>query len=137
MENKTASYLLSDFVGACGEEPIKVFIFKGAMETAKSDFNLNTQEAVAKFVATGGLEKPQFVNTKPWENNPKPELPVMVDAYHFSSGRKFGYVAFMFQDKTQKWSIKSLKSQSDPRNLAFATDALEEFKKQMSGGSNE
>lgn len=33
----------------------------------------------------------------------------MVDAYGFYSGTTYGYIAFMFQPKTNKWIIKSFK----------------------------
>ena len=114
------TYTFQEFVEACGSGVNKVFIFKGAKETAKSDFNLSTESSVLNFIATGGVESPQFVNTKPWENNPNTKTNIMVDAYHFSSGLKYGYLAFMFQPATEKWSIKSFKKQDDPRNLPFA-----------------
>lgn len=91
------------------------------METAKSDFNLSTQEGVLSFIGNGGLESPCAINTKQWENNPDPNNPIMVDAYDFYSGSIYGYIAFFYQPTTKKWIIKSFKKNSEPdtRNLAF------------------
>ena len=62
------TYTLHEFVAACGSGADKVFIFKGAKETAKSDFNLFTGSFSFEFYSCGGRIA-QFVNTKPWENN--------------------------------------------------------------------
>jgi len=112
---------MDDFLKACTEGTQKVFVHRGAMETARSDFNLNTQERVLRFVGNDGLEKPTFINSKQWENNPDSSTPIQVDAWAFFSGLLHGYIAFFFQPKTKKWNIKSLKknTESDPRNLAL------------------
>ncbi len=96
-------------------------VLKSAMETAKSDFNLNTQKGVLEFIGNRGLESPCFINSKKWEKNPKPNHPIMVDAYNFYSGFIYGYIAFFYQPVTKKWIIKSFKKNSKPdiRNLAF------------------
>ena len=71
------------------------------METARSDFNLNTQESVLSFIGNDGLESPHLINTKAWENNPDTENPIMVDAYGFYSGSMYGYLAFFYQQATK------------------------------------
>ncbi len=124
-------YQLSDLVNDCAVGVSKTYISKGAMETAKSDFNFNTQEEVLGFIGNGGLELPCLSNSKPWGNNPMPENPIMVDAYHFYSGSTYGYIAFFYQPTTKKWVIKSFKKNSEPdtRNLAFK-EALSKLRSQ-------
>lgn len=128
---------MDDFLKACAEGTQKVFVHKGAMETAKSDFNLMTQERVLQFVGDDGLEKPSFINSKPWENNPDPATPIQVDAWGFFSGLLHGYIAFFFQPKTKKWNIKSLKknTDSDPRNLALK-DGLKKLLEKQEGNKS-
>jgi len=116
------AYQLSDLVSACVVGTSKAYISKSAMETAKLDFNLNTQTAVLSFIGNdGGLESPCFINSKQWKNNPNPMNLIMVDAYGFYSGSIYGYIAFFYQSGTSKWIIKSFKKNNEPgaRNLAF------------------
>ena len=131
------AYRLSDLVSACAKTPEKVFVIKGAMVTADSDFQLKTQSAVIAFVGNGGLESPSWINTEPWENNPHPQwrssrdvsVVIWVDAHNFFSGPdKYGYVSFLWSPMTEKWNIKSFKKndKSDPRNLPFK-NALKGF----------
>ena len=88
-------YDLNDFIHNCGEGTSKVFVTQGAIVTARTDFNLNTQASVLEFIANGGLEKPTFINKKAWENNPDKSVVIMVDAYTFFSGLIYGYIAFV------------------------------------------
>ena len=90
------------------------------MKTAQSDFKLGTQGQVLGFIGNGGLEKPHFINSTLWKNNPNPDNEIMVDAYNFFSGICYGYIAF-FQFGTNKWNIKSFKKNRNPdsRNLPF------------------
>lgn len=54
-----------------------------------------------------GLEELEFINTKPWERNPDKGNTIFVDAYEFRTLNKLGYIAFMRNNKTMKWLIKS------------------------------
>lgn len=114
-------YDFQTFVTDCVDGTAKAFVSKGAMDTAKSDFNLNTQEEVLAFIANDGLEKPQFINVVVWKNNKDKTTVIMVDAYAFFSGLLYGYIAFVQSSSTGKWIIKSFKKneQPDPRNLVF------------------
>ncbi len=116
------AYIFGSFVAACSTVT-SVFVTRGAMETATSDFGLITKATVCSFVANGGLESPTFINTAPWDNNPDPAIPIRVDAYSFFSGFTYGYIAFLFQQKTSMWTVKSFKKnkEPDPRNLAILT----------------
>lgn len=113
------TYNFDDFVADCTKAT--VFITKNAALTARSDFNLNTQKNTLHFISNGGLEKPSFINSRIWENNPNPEKIIMVDAWEFFSGYIYGYIAFFHQPLTNKWIIKSFKKNTnpDPRNLAI------------------
>lgn len=118
MNPSTRAYNLQDFTGACSDSA-KVFVIRGAMQTAEADFGLKTMDAVIKFIANEGLESPKYINTKDWENNPnRVTNPIKVDAYSFFSGPEFGYIAFFFNPKTQMWNIKSFKNNegTDPRS---------------------
>jgi len=116
-------YKFDDFVNDCAVGTSKIFVSRGAMETARSDFKLATQNQVLEFIANGGLEKPTFINKKEWENNNDDTVVIMVDAYAFFSGIIYGYIAFVYITKTKKWLIKSFKKHEDPdpRNLVFLT----------------
>jgi hypothetical protein len=116
-------YDFKDFVRACGERG-KVFVRSGAKDSAKRDFSLDTTQKILDFIRHAGLEDLCFFNTKPWENNLNPSDEILVDSYHFSSGTRYGYIAFLYIERTKKWLIKSFKldSDSDPRNLPFADD---------------
>jgi hypothetical protein len=115
-----SAYKLSDLVAACGRAG-EVFPTRGALITARTDFNLLTERDVRGFIANGGLEQPKFINKAPWKRNPDPSVLIEVDAYAFYSGISFGYIAFLFVQKTSKWTIKSFKknTEPDPRNLAM------------------
>lgn len=114
-----SAYDLNNLIKDCIVGTLKASVTKGAMETARTDFNLKTQEAVMRFIGNGGLESPSLNNSKPWKNNPNPSNQVMVDSYDFYSGAAFGYVAFF--RGPQKWIIKSFKKniKLDMRNLVF------------------
>jgi hypothetical protein len=124
----TAAYNLLDLIAACKTNG-KVIVLKNALKCAQDDFQLNTQKAVLDFIFNDGLEKPQYINTKPWINNPAPDAqlnPIQVDAYSFYSGQKQGYFAFFFNTKTNKWLIKSFKPNkySIPRSNIMANQLL-------------
>lgn len=129
-------YAIQDFIDACKDKR-KVYIIRGAQETAGKDFKLKTDEQILAFIVNQGLEKKEFINTKEWENNPNPSKPVMVDAYHFYSGDDlYGYIAFLFNPKTNKWVIKSFKSdpEADPRNFPLRNnEVLQNLKMKLEG----
>jgi hypothetical protein len=123
------TYQLNNLISDCINGTSKASVIKGALETARSDFNLHTQAQILGFIGNGGLESPNFINYKPWQNNPTPKEQIMVDAYAFYSGSVYGYLAFFFQPTTEKWIIKSFKKNAvpDPRHFQFRT-ALIKFK---------
>lgn len=123
MTKPEPEYDLDEFVRDCADGTSKIVVSRGAMETARSDFKLPTQNKVLEFIANGGLEKPTFINKKEWENNADDTVVIMVDAYAFFSGIMYGYIAFVYITKTKKWLIESFKRHEDPdpRNLVFLT----------------
>ncbi len=97
------------------------------MTTARTDFNLLTQEQVQSFIANDGLENLQFKNSEPldakWGFDPLP----MADAYTFTTGTKAGYLAF-FYSPYGRWIIKSFKSSTDGPTLTHGFRMLEILK---------
>ena len=114
------SHNLNEFIKACKSSKV-VGVSINAQDGAKY-FNLNTITSILNFITKGGLENPQFINSKLWEKNPEKSLTIMIDAYGFFSGTKYGYIAFRFHPKLGGWYIKSFKKNKeiDPRNLALA-----------------
>ena len=116
------AYELEDFIKDCSQGFRKVLIWDCAMRTARDEFNLFPARRVLDFIATGGLEKPNFYNSKIWENNPTPETEIMIDAWDFyAGGGTYGYIAFFQQPLNKRWTIKSFKKNDkvDSRNLPF------------------
>lgn len=108
------TYDFDDFIMVCANDEKMVYIGREAIKTARQFLNLKTSHEICSFIGSGGLEKPSFINTTPWDNNPNPSCLIMVDAYSFYSYRSHGYLAFLYQPITQKWIIKSFKEFDDP-----------------------
>lgn len=115
-----AAYEFTDFTSACAIGIEAVHVIRGARVTAESDFNLKTNSEILGFIFNGGLEKPKYIKTKPWENDPK-NSGIMVDSYNFYSGNTKGYIAYLYQPETKKWLLKSFKKDNPPggKNLPF------------------
>jgi hypothetical protein len=121
---RNPGYTYRDFVSACKKGVSDVYVIKGAMKTAKEDFELKTQGDVLKFIARG-LEKLEWVNTKDWENNPNPTIKILVDAYTFAHGvTRRGYIAFLFNNVTSMWLVKSFRNNEDPGGKFKPFEAL-------------
>lgn len=99
-------YTLDEFLDACGE-PGKVAVAYDAKKDAEKYFKLVTEKDLLAFIFARGLEKLTPINCEEWRFNPNKPPAIYVDAYSFYSGNKFGYIAFMFIPKTNKWNIKS------------------------------
>lgn len=121
-------YDFCEFVNACGDTN-KVNVASEAQDNAREHFKLKTKTILLNFIYTGGLESPSHINTKVWEKNPNPSIRIMVDAYSFFSGLKYGYIAFRFNPVLKTWFVKSFKPNTDPdpRNLILAAQ-LQKFK---------
>jgi hypothetical protein len=111
-------YSITDLYVACKDKQDAVMPLRQALTDADKLFGLKTQKSLLDFIANGGLEDLTFVNTKEWENNPDKSHPIDVDAYEFRSMCKLGYIAFLFNDITDKWIIKSFHL-SENRNNAM------------------
>jgi len=111
-------YRYTDFKNACENDRDNVIPINNVPENARNDFNLNTKSQLLDFIQCDGLENLTFVNTKDWENNPNKNKPIKVDAYEFTSMYKLGYIAFMHNDETNKWLIKSFHLSTN-RNMAI------------------
>ena len=113
-------YDLCKFVRCCNENKNDVVPLKSALDDANSYFGLKTKSNLLDFVGNNGLEDLKFLNTKEWENNPDKTIVIFVDAYEFRSMCKLGYIAFMYNEKTFKWLIKSFHL-SENRNTTMET----------------
>jgi len=133
--SKQPYYDVDAFLKACkGWKRLRVVVLKKALDDARNDFGLKTSGEILRFIANGGLEQLEFINSKPWENNPDPSWPMIVDGYEFVSLMKRGYVAFMYNKITGYWTIKSFHI-----SLSASLPFVEAFKKAgfISGGDNE
>jgi len=145
---KKSTYDLADLIKECGKKVPSVTVLGLAMDTARTDFSLDTQPRVFEFIRDGGLEKAKPINTKALEydeskakgkkaskgqkrTGPAP----MVDAYEFYSGFNYGYIAFYFSNITKRWIIKSFKKNlnEDTRNFALK-ESLSKLQKKINGG---
>lgn len=108
MSQKPCTYNVDDFIVACGQND-RVFVSTGAQNDADEYFNLQTQQEIRYFIYTGGLENLEFIRTDVWLNNPDHNIQIMQDEYSFQTKSKFGYLAFFYNKKTNKWIIKSFK----------------------------
>jgi hypothetical protein len=99
-------YSFNEFKRCCVENPFAVKILKQPEDDAKF-FGLKTKGEIKNFIGNDGLENLNFINTKEWENNPDKSFTILVDAYEFRSRYKLGYIAFMFNNKTGFWIVKS------------------------------
>ena len=105
---KNPSYNFLDFKKSCRKKnKNNVFIFSKALKGADKYFNLRTKKQILDFIYTDGLKNRYFYNTAPWEKTQNKNKQIMVDAYEFESGSKRGYLAFMYNNCTNKWIIKS------------------------------
>ena len=100
-------YDIFEFIRCCDENKNDVVPLKSALDDANSCFGLKTKSNLLDFIGNNGMEDLKFVNTKEWENNPNKTFKIYVDAYEFQSMCKLGYIAFMYNEKTLKWIIKS------------------------------
>lgn len=109
MESQKPSYDIDDLIIECASEVPKVTVAYDAGLSAKNNFNLPTDKDLITFIGNGGLNTRSFKNSRPQEKELAGNKGKIVDAYHFRVGQKIGYIAFIFNNKRQKWHIKSIK----------------------------
>jgi len=131
-KKKNPSYNFLDFKKSCRKKnKNNVFIFSKARKSADKYFNLRTKKQILDFIYADGLKNRYFYNTTPWEKNQNKNKQIMVDAYEFESGNKRGYLAFMYNEFTNKWTIKSFKLSTNANNQILQaikkTDIMEKF----------
>jgi hypothetical protein len=125
---KKPTYSLEDFLLTCGETPSKVFPIYDTLDDARNIFKLKTKSELLDFILNGGLENLEFINSKIWEENPSPSVPIFVDAYHFKSLYMLGYIAFFKNNSNGNWMIKSFHL-SDQRNTELEIKLKDHLKK--------
>ena len=109
MPKPQPEYDIKDFIRACkgnGGRSSIVALEGGVRRTADRDFNLKTRKAILSFIATGGLENFEFVNSIQYRRSAEIPPPIC-DAYHFKSGFSIGYISFFYSESNKKWVIKS------------------------------
>ena len=109
MPKPQPEYDIKNFIRACkgnGGRSSIVALEGGVRRTADRDFNLKTREAILSFIATGGLENLEFVNSIQYRRSAEIPPPIC-DAYHFRSGFSIGYISFFYSESNKKWVIKS------------------------------
>lgn len=100
---------ITEFLAACqgdGRHPSHVVLMGGVGRTAARDFSLKTKAVVLAFIAAGGLENLEFVNSLPFRLSDEIPPP-LCDAYTFTSGFTVGYISFFYSEPNEKWVIKS------------------------------
>ena len=133
-----AYYHYNDFKEACCKNENSVIPINTVLQNAEKDFNLSPRSGLLSFICNDGLEDIQFVNTKDWENNPRPKSPIKVDGYKFRSRSKSGYIAFMFNTITNKWILKSFHLSKDRDcTMISAFERLGNISKLQLGGEND
>lgn len=110
LESQKPSYDINDFIIECASKVPKVTVADDAGISAKNTFNLPTDKDLISFIGNGGLNIRKFKNSRPQEKDLAGNKGKMVDAYHFRIGQKIGYIAFIFNEKQNKWRIKSFKN---------------------------
>ena len=85
-----------------------------AVRDAYADFNIRGTGRLLDFIGNGGLENLRFDRSEVLRNHvghiiPDREHPVWVDSYLFTSGRKTGYIAFLYNSVNGRWYLKSFK----------------------------
>ncbi|MDZ7794910.1 MAG: hypothetical protein U5P10_14820 [Spirochaetia bacterium] len=112
-------YEYKNFREACCSHRDSIILINPVPKTAYRDFNLKNKKEVLDFICNDGLEDRVFINTKEWEKNPNPKEGIMVDAYKFRTIHRLGYIAFMYNEHTQKWIIKSLHLSEDRNPIMY------------------
>lgn len=74
-----AEKLLRKLIEVCASGG--VFVLPGALKSARDDFSLKTKKELLEFIANGGLERLEFVNSREWENSHIPGR--IAHAYQF------------------------------------------------------
>ena len=106
-QKKHPSYKFSDFKKACRKNNRNnVYIIYNVPQDAYKYFNLRPNDRILDFIYRGELRNKIFKNTELWEQNPDKSIPIMIDSYEFTTGKKRGYMAFML-NKYNNWVIKS------------------------------
>lgn len=97
--------IFKEFKNEC-KKKTNVIIMKQAKRDAANIFNLTSSQKIVDFIGNDGLEDLFYLNKKLWENNPNPQNKILVYAFEFITGMKYGYIAF-FKNLEGKWLIKS------------------------------
>lgn len=98
-------YKLSAFISACRSQGT-VLIWPTARTEAKQYFSLFPDNLICGIIYNDKLPNFEFDNTANLQKGPPQDIGKPVDAYTFSIGNKYVYIAF-YKSHKGKWIIKS------------------------------
>ncbi|MFW5879806.1 MAG: hypothetical protein ACOCUV_03170 [bacterium] len=135
--SKRPYYNFNDFKTACSSGA-NVIPINTVLDDANKDFNLKTKKELLNFIANNGLEELSHINQTPLRKTNIPH-DIIVDAYHFKTLDRLGYIAF-FQNHKMQWIIKSFHISdraSTPFKIAFKNAGIEIDQFNLKGDNNE
>jgi hypothetical protein len=110
-------YDLIAFFRVCKEGTKKVAVLKDPERDARNHFNLQAKVDILDFIADCGLKQLRYLKTALVTYIEGHGLE-KVDEYDFTIDGQKGYLAFGFNEKNQKWVIKSFHPQE--REVVFS-----------------
>lgn len=123
-------YNFADFKKACKEKDL-IYIPHDVRADAYKYFNLRGKKQILDFIENNGLENLHYLYNNAWKNNPNKNIIIMIDNYEFTSCGKLGFIAFRYNNKNNKWIIKSFhlsKNMNDVmRNAINKADIIEKL----------
>lgn len=98
-------YNVLEFIKACKAKDA-VWVWPTARNGARDSFSLFPDSKILGLIVNDKLPDRKFDNTAPLEKGPPQDIGKPVDAYTFSIGPKYVYIAF-YKNFKNKWIIKS------------------------------
>ena len=110
MPKPRPEYDINEFLTACYEaceiDLSRVALENWVLDKASDHFNLKTKRALLEFIANGGLQQLEFINSADYRLS-KDIPPSKCDSYKFISGFIEGYLSFYYRKVSKRWIIKS------------------------------
>jgi hypothetical protein len=114
-------YNFENFKKACKNKDL-IYIPHDVLADADNYFRLRSKKQILDFIKNNGLENLHFLYSNEWKNNPNKNVIIMIDNYEFKSWGKLGFIAFRYNNKNNKWIIKSFhlsKNMNDAMRIAI------------------
>jgi len=120
-------YDFENFKKACKNKDL-IYIPNDVLADADNYFRLRGKKQILDFIENNGLENLHYLYSNEWKNNPNKNVIIMIDNYEFTSWGKLGFIAFRYNNKRNKWIIKSFhlsKNMNDAmRNVINKADII-------------